>query len=162
LATRSTSDGPMLAPPLYGRWYAGATAADARHADHWFETLNLDPKYRPFAGAGVRVIEQQQERWLAEAWEQLGEAQRASRLLHHALLGRGAFGTVAKRLAALPPDSQLTVTAPLHWRTRLDEVRDDRSARRTVTLADSLSRVAPDPLSAAFRRITRPRGPLAR
>lgn len=155
LAHRGTTSAPLLAPPTYGGIVADATATTAG-APTWLINLNLDPRYRAFAGAGARVVERQQESLLAEAWRQLGDAQSANRVVHIAQLTRGALATVVKRrIAPLAFDERLGLTSPLHARVKLPASAEGPAK----TVAESLKTApVPRPLNAALRRATRARG----
>ena len=41
--------------------------------------LNLDPRFRVAAGIGTRVVQDQQEKYMDAAWEQIGEVLEAQR-----------------------------------------------------------------------------------
>lgn len=84
---------PVLAPPIYGGWQA------ARHTVNlgtesptpaltWLDELNLDPRHRAIAAVGTHVVQNQQERLMASAWEQLGEIERINRVRRQAQLSR--------------------------------------------------------------------------
>jgi len=155
LGLRGTASTPLLTPPTYGATIADTTATSA-NAPPWLTDLNLDPRYRAFAGAGARVVEQQQEALLAEAWRQIGDVQRANRIVHVAQLTRGALGSVVKRrLARMSFDDRLGITWPMHTRVKLQT----GVGTPPTTLAASLkSSPARRPSGAAVRRATRARG----
>ena len=99
-AGRRTSD-PVVAPPLYGGWPAGA---DVRAGGGWLRAVNVDPVRRAAAGLGARVVRAAQESLVAAAWEQAGELQAAT-----AALNRGRLAAeVGRSLTA----------APTAWRRR--------------------------------------------
>ena len=52
----SPSADPLLAPPIYGRWYAGR-ATVTPGAANWLDSLNLDPRWRSAAALGTEVIQ---------------------------------------------------------------------------------------------------------
>ena len=159
LDTQSTSDGPVLAPPIYGRWLAATPTLSAARTPPWLYDLNLDPRYRAFAGAGARVVEEQQEDFLATAWAQLGDVKQANHLLRIAQLTRGALGALAvRRLAQMGPDERLAVTSPLHAHVPIVETFGTTPQKRTVTLEDTLRRSPiADAVKPAVRRATWPR-----
>ena len=96
---------PIITPPLYGTWHALTkrvlTERDGTPIapnDNWVHRLNLDPRFRVAAGIGTRVIQDQQEKFMDAAWEQIGkvlEAQRRIRL--------GQFGLLVEPDLVRPP-----------------------------------------------------------
>jgi hypothetical protein len=145
---------PLVAPPIYGRWHAAHRLLD-ESSPPWLGELNLDPRHRAAAGAGALVVQTHQEQLMASAWEQFGEIARANQLLRQAQLAR-AVGQVTfeKRLAGLTSGLLLQATAPAHSRVLVDGSTVRSRVRRSVLPEASLS--------GAFRRVTRPRGPIAR
>jgi hypothetical protein len=154
LDTPSTDAAPLLKPPIYGRWFAGVQSVDGSAPPSWLSDLNLDPRYRAFAGAGARVVEAEQEDLLASAWAQLGDVEQANHLLRIGQLSRGAIASIVnRRLAAMGLDEQLVMTAPLHARVRIDE--HNGTDVRTRTLEDVLTRSdIADAVKPAVRRAT--------
>jgi len=66
--------GPVVAPPVYGRWQSARDAVPADTATPaWLRDLNLDPSARATAGLGVVVVQAEQEELVAAAWNQLGD-----------------------------------------------------------------------------------------
>jgi hypothetical protein len=150
------SDGQIyiVGPPLYGQWHAKErTVPDADNPPHWFRELNLDPRDRVAAGLGAQVIRSEQEALMASAWEQLARHEEDNQRLKRAQLAE-AVGQVLsdKHIQPLPIGILMQVTAPV------------RSA--TAKMRALPGSVPPAPVtrlaSAAFRRMARPRGPLAR
>lgn len=159
LAAQDTSSGEpaVLAPPLYGQWYARQqTVPTAGGPPHWFGELNLDPRYRVAAGLGTLVIRYEQESLMASAWDQLARQEQDNQRLKRAQLAETVGeALVDKHLKVLQPEPLLQVTGPVH-----------ASLERGFAARDSahLSRlpVGHPALSAAFRRLTRARGPVAK
>lgn len=150
-------EGPnAVGPPIYGRWHAATKTVPADSAKpHWVRELNLDPRNRAVAGFGTQVVQDQQEQLMAAAWEQIGEVERANQLLRQAQLARAATLAIHKQhLTPLPPGALLQMTAAVHARVLTSQITVAEEIRR--------SPIPPAALSAAFRRIARPRGPMAR
>ena len=156
---------PIITPPLYGTWHAlTKRVLDERDgtpitpANKWIHRLNLDPRFRAAAGIGTRVIQDQQEKFMDAAWEQIGkvlEAQRRVRL--------GQFGWLVTEMwydrhiaptVGVSRQQTLLLMAPLNKRIV--------SNGATVHFAMSESFVEPAMTSAALRRMVRPRGRLIR
>jgi hypothetical protein len=159
-ATENPSSGEpsVVAPPLYGQWYARhQTAPAADGAPHWFGELNLDPRHRIAAGLGTLVIRFEQEQLMASAWDQLAKRQQDNQRLQRAQLAESVGeALVDKHLKALPPEDFLRLTGPL--RSALARGVAARSAAGPTPLPPARSPA----LSSAFRRLTRSGGPVAK
>jgi len=68
---------PILAPPLYGQWYAAQTQltdpTSSGGNSPWFWQLNTDPRNRVAAALGTKVIQREQQALLAAGWDQVEE-----------------------------------------------------------------------------------------
>jgi hypothetical protein len=148
---------PAVTPPLYGRWLAARPTVPERPEDppRWLRTLNLDPRHRAIAALGTRVVQAEQERLMEEAWAQVGAVEEANRRLRWGQLAREVRTSLLRRhVAPVTASTLVQLTAASHARLALG----------TSTLAARVhaSRV-PDAVSSPdFRRVARPRGPLAR
>jgi hypothetical protein len=145
-----------LGAPLYGHWpaqrhtIAGDTAAPA-----WLGDLNLDPRDRAAAAAGVRAVQQNQEALVNSAWEQLGEAESGNRRLRELQVARATATSVHRRhLAALAPADLVQMLGPAASRVRMAGATMQGEAHRSV-LPDAA-------LGATFRKLMRPTARLAR
>jgi hypothetical protein len=146
---------PLVGPPIYGARHANRSEVPADTAPpHWLRELNLDPRYRAVAATGTAVVQANQEQLMAAAWEQVGEIERANQLLRQAQLLRAANDSVLRnRLQRLPESAQLQVTRAVHARL----MGGTTTLQQTMAVRQVSAAVSP-----AFRRIARPRGPLAR
>jgi hypothetical protein len=77
---------PIITPPLYGTWHSFTKrlleerdGTSITPTDNWIHRLNLDPRFRVAAGIGTRVIQDQQEKYMDAAWEQIGKVLEAQR-----------------------------------------------------------------------------------
>lgn len=170
-----TDTATTLGPPLYGGSYAHATRVPGDvEPPHWLRELNLDPRHRAAAALGSRVIRERQESLMAAAWEQAAEVQRANEALRQAQLAaevsrstyerRIATGTAtaAARLAVaatapVPAGRLLQLSGAV-----LDAVTLSPRSKRLVGAELHRNPTAAATLSAPFRRLARPGGPLAR
>jgi hypothetical protein len=159
LIDRANTAAAALGPPLWGRWQAAQpTLPSATPA--WLRELNRDPRHRAAAGLGARVIHEQREQLMTQAWKQVGEVERANQRLRQAQLARAQSKSL--HLNALPAMSDgtfLQLTRPLHDRVVVAK------AGRGLSTAGSEVRESSLPerlLDGAFRRVARPRGPLGR
>ncbi|HEX3130341.1 MAG TPA: hypothetical protein VH394_23595 [Thermoanaerobaculia bacterium] len=155
---------PVITLPLYGTWHAltrrllrernGGTAISPN--DNWIHELNLDPRFRVAAGFGTRVVQDQQEKLMDAAWEQVGRVLEARRRIR--------FGQFAKEVSTIWYDRHLVplvgtnrqqgllLLAPLNKRVI--------ASGFTVHHHFGESFVQPAMLSAPLRRMLRPRGRL--
>lgn len=137
------SEPAVLAPPLYGRNHAGLhTAPAADGQPRWLAELNLDPRHRVAAGMGAQVIRYEQEHLMAAAWDQLARHEADSQRLKRVQLVE-AVGTGLR-------DKHVAPTAAV---AGLPGAGFDQPSRATS---------AEPAASAAYRRLTRTRGPLAK
>lgn len=147
---------PVVTLPLYGRWPALAarllTAADGTPLSDpqgWLHRANLDPRFRTAAGLGAQVVQANDQKYLAAAWAQVGDVLSANAVLRRAQLAlAAATGLFARHVAAIAPERQFALTAPLHARVV--------AGTTTVAAQVKASTVPPALLSGAFRRATRP------
>ncbi len=154
-AQASGDSDPVVAPPLVGGWHALLDRVDPGSRPAWPHELNLDPRMRAAAGLGARVVGQNQERYMKLAWEQVGEILAANRkALHLRFAQEAANRLYVKSVAPLPAASALSLTSPVHARVR--------GSPQTIRGLLRESRLPAAAFSPAFRKLTRPRGPIAR
>ncbi len=90
---------PVVTSPLYGRWHAltdrvlegpgGAPLPDNQNR------LNLDPRFRVAAGFGTDVVQENDERYMNAAWQQIGDVLTANALIRFAADRAGRVAVVA-------------------------------------------------------------------
>lgn len=164
---------PVVEPPLYGQRYSQLESLPpASNPPFWFGEVNLDPRYRIAAGMGALVVRYQQEELMAAAWDQLAAQQADNERRKRAQLAEAVGQTLAdKHLAPLSAQDLVQITAPLRAAVSA------RTAAQPAPAAALRANAAPaaaapyssldsspggPAASAAFRRITRARGPIAR
>lgn len=151
--------GLPIAPPIYGHWHAAQrTIPDGTRDVTWLRDLNLNPSHRAVASIGTYIVQEQQEQLMGSAWDQLGEIEKANQILRQAQLAVAA-GTVIYQqdLAALDEGTFFAVTGATHSR-----VLSGPPGSKTVSASTRDSRLPQAVAQGAFRRLIRPRGPLAR
>jgi hypothetical protein len=147
---------PLVGPEIYGRNHAGVTTVDPSRDADWLGELNLQPANRIVAGLGTRVVQRDQEQLMQAAWAQVGDVDEANRELRIAQLARFVTSALHRRtLTSLDFGPLLQMTRPLHARVLGD-------ASSTVHALVERSSLASGAATGAFRRATRPTGPLAR
>jgi hypothetical protein len=157
--TPVTAADPIVAPPTYGAAQSGATLPEAGHQPVWLEHLNLDPRARSAAGAGVQVVQTAREALAASAWDQAGEIRKANALLKRAQLARAISGALnARHLAPVTDGAYLQMTGPVHARVTLLM----NGSLKTLHRAVAESALPDAAVSGALRRFTRPRGIVGR
>ena len=158
-AKRKATDPTVpLAPTLYGRWYARSETVPRDRGKfslpHWLRELNLDPRNRVAAALGTGVVQERQEELMERAWRQVGEIERANQALRQAQMARSAGRSMYADLLRLSPAALVQLTEPTHSRLRSGTVT--ARARVAETCLPGAA------LSPGFRRLLRPRGPVAR
>ena len=142
---------PIVSPPLYGRWYAMAERLDVKNGIGWVDELNRDPRLRTPAGAGTQVIQKEQEKFMQQAWAQLGElAQTNQKIRQLQLAWMSSFVGFRKHVLPQPTDQFLTFTHAVQAR-----VLGSPTTIAAQLAGSRLPRAAVDP---GFRKIARPRG----
>ncbi|WP_045224268.1 hypothetical protein [Methyloterricola oryzae] len=143
---------PVLGPPIYGQWHARAHAIGPG-LPAWMTELNLDPRARVAAGFGAEVVRRNQEDFMQQAWEQVGEILKAQDRLNWGRLSFEAnLRGYERHFSTLPGDRLLSLAAPLLGRTRAGD-----GTLMTRLRASSLTNAAADP---ALRRLTSPQRPV--
>ncbi len=151
---------PLLAPTLYGRWYAAKPTVGPA-ASSWLDQLNLEPRYRAIAAFGTQVIQQQQEALMASAWEQAAELHEANQRVRRLQLALVVGKTMhAKHFSVLAPEAMMRVAAPAFGRLRTTTPSDPVAKSVVARIASTALPV--HATSSAMSRIGRVRGPLTR
>jgi hypothetical protein len=156
---------PVITPPLYGMWHAmtkrllkARDGSDVSNRDNWVHELNLDPRFRVAAGLGTWVVQDQQEKYMNAAWEQIGRVLEANRRIRQGHLALAASTMWYERhlrpLSQASRQKALLVLAPLNKRVLFDGT--------TVHQQLTESPLQPAMTSPALRRVVRPRARLMR
>lgn len=99
-APAAVADG-LIGPPLYGQAYPRLNAVRPANAGEtapvWFETLNLDIRFRVAAGLGAQVVRIEQDALMAAAWDQLADQDRRNRQLRRMQLAEAAGAVLQSR-----------------------------------------------------------------
>ena len=145
---------PVISPPIYGEHHALKHTVDATRTG-WVDALNRDPRARVPAGFGVSVVRENQESYVARAWSQVQKVLEANRLIRLAAYAMRASEAVYANLGAkLADESAVSFFAPL--------LRKVRGSPTTLLHAMTASTLPPAAVSAAMRRLVRPRGAVGR
>jgi hypothetical protein len=149
---------PVVTLPFYGQNHARQHKTDNVLLDTsrsgWYHDLNRDPRTRVPAAYGTDVIQQNQDRLMQRAWQQVQKVYEANRVIRgFQFILQVSSRYTAHIVSKLPAEQLIAFTAPVHARV----MGSPTTIRRQ--LADS--RLAPPVFSAAFRRIARPAGKLS-
>jgi hypothetical protein len=145
-------DLPILGPRIYAQLHRGSPVITGTD---WFAEVNLAPTRRVMAGLGTRVVQQDQEQLMQAAWAQVGEVEKANRAIRLAQLAELLATRVHKRLDSLQQGRVLQLAAPLAQRI---SVQGGRSLAADI----AASATPATAVAGAFRRATRPSGPMLR
>ena len=151
------ADLPRVGPRIYARWQRGSAKVGGVSDDDWFQQLNTSPMHRIVAGLGTRVVQKDQEPLMQAAWLQVGEVDAANALLTRLQFGRYIAEALHRvHLSKLNLGELAQVMRPVQDKVRLGGA--------ALTIHGNVRRSATPPaaMTGAFRRATRPRGPLAR
>lgn len=144
-----------VAPPLYGHWHAARDTLNPAEPPPWFQELNSDPRLRTTAGLGTLVVQDQQEKLMASAWQQVDRIREINEKLRLAQLAReSAIRIHLRHLAVDDMESVLEVGGPVLGRVFGSPV--------TVQKLIEESPIAKGVMEAQFRRVSRPLGPIGR
>ena len=147
-----------VVPPLYGQWPAASDRCEADVEPErplWFQELVVDPRLRTGAGLGTKVIQANQESLMASAWDQVPRLRQLNEELRQAQLAREIATRLADRHIFTQPVNQvLMLAAPLLARVK--------ASPTTIRAVLNQSPIPRGVLEGAFRRLSRPLGPLGR
>lgn len=150
--TDGVPDLPIIGPRIYAKLHRGSAVIEG---SDWFAELNLAPVKRIVGGLGTRVVQRDQERLMQSAWAQLGEVEAANRAIRLAQLAELLATRLHGRLSELQAGHLLQVAAPLATRIAV--------AAGSTLFADVVLSATPVAATrSAFRRVTRPAGPMIR
>src|SRR5690606_18237100 len=117
----------------------------------WFHEMNLDPRYRAFAGIGAEVVKKHQEDFMELCWYQVDAVEEANRKLRALQLAEQAsYSLYDRTFQAQSDDALVNLTNTIHARVMDVDL--------TVYGSVSESVIPTAANSAAFRRMTRPTG----
>jgi hypothetical protein len=138
---------PVAAPPLVGRWLGARDHLNPAGND-WFDALNADPRYRVAAGAAGQIVQEQEDKMLAGAWQQIDGLPEINEKLRFAQFARTIARRVRdRRLKGASLEAFLYLTAPLFRRVRLGS--------QTIAQLVANSPIGRGPFEATFRRLLR-------
>lgn len=148
-------DDPVVAPPSYGLAPSGESGVPESGEPVWLSDVNLGPVERATAGLGAEIVRRNQERLLAEAWEQARPLRRINRLLARSRLAAEIGVRWKGKLEALADGALVQVAGPSL--SRLTDVTHGTMTSRVASLA-----IPAGTVTAAFRRAVRRGGTISK
>ena len=150
---------PLITPPLYGTWHAltkrllkERNGAPVAPNNNWVHELNLDPRFRVAAAFGTRVVQDQQETLMDQAWEQIGKVLEANKRIRRGQFSHAVSSVWFDRhltpLNTTDPQKSLQLMAPVNKRVM--------SGNQTLYFKLGSTFAPPAITSAQMRRMTRP------
>lgn len=153
---------PIVLPPIYGGWHAGAVRVLDATNPAWVDELNTNLADRAAAGLGAAIVADKQEELMERAWQQVEGLEAINRRRREAEMSANVLLTiVAKHVQPTHESRRVALTSPVHkvvlglsGKTVAEEIRG--------------SVLPPAALSGAFKRAARKLGrdatgvPLAR
>lgn len=155
------NDDPVVTPPLYGRWHFLEKKADLGNDEatdgtaNWFHELNLDPRHRTIAAVGTVVIQEGQETFMDQAWDQMGDVIDANKKMYWAQLSAETSNALFKKhIKSQPNEKALALTGKMKRRlkniaTGKTYYQEEKESQLPLAVEDK-----------SFRRIMRPAGPM--
>ncbi|GAB3009722.1 hypothetical protein GCM10027051_08590 [Niabella terrae] len=141
---------PVVSPPIYGENHALTHELDSSQQG-WMHLLNKDPRLRVPGGFGTKVVQKNQEDYVARAWTQVKRVLDANRLIRYTSFSLQVAQAITNNfIKKLTPASSLQFFAPL-----LKKVKGSPTTLQYQMEESTLPVAA---VSVAFRRILRPRG----
>ena len=145
---------PLVTPPIYGGTHAQKTRVDLA-TPGWMTTLNRDPRLRVPSGLGTRVVQTNQEDYVARAWAQVTQILAMNRRVKYGRFAMETAKTVqASFFAKITPAALLSVAKPVTIKVK--------ASPTTIHQVIGESLVTSAPLDSAMRRVVRGRGVVAR
>ena len=150
---------PYVTVPFYGMYHAmrkdpanpqkQVLPTFSVDSDVWYDDLNRDPRTRVPAGFGVRMVQENQDKFMDLAWKQLKDVLEANRKMHAtqfaAKISERVFN---KHIKTLPEEKLLSISRPLSARVL-------GAGGTTVKHSVQESQVPEAVFSHPFRRATR-------
>jgi hypothetical protein len=155
---------PLITAPLYAQWHALTqrllkardNSTDLNPNANWVHELNLDPQWRVPAGFGTKIVQENQERYMKAAWDQIGEVLESNKRIRAAQLAREAswvwYDAHIRPIADRYTGKWLSLSAPLHRRVVSQGI--------TISHQIDRSRLPRAVLSPPMRKLMQPRGRL--
>lgn len=149
---------PVVTIPHYGDKHIlekTITITNDKNKDFWLTELNRDPRTRATAGLGTKVIQENQERLMDEAWKQVKNIKELNRMIVFVQVAMHTANRLFERnMVGMMPERAIVMTQFVHAKIR--------NSPTTIRKAINDSLLPNAAVSSTFRRLTRPNGVLMR
>ena len=150
---------PVVTVPFYGQNHARQHKTDKVLLDvtktGWYHDLNRDPRTRVPAGFGTSVVQKEQDKFMQKAWQQVERVYEGNRKIRtFQFIMQVSTLYHEKFFVKLPPEKLLAATTMVHAKIL--------GSPTTIRQQLFESRLKTPVFSAAFRRMARPAGKLAK
>lgn len=128
---------PLVTIPVYGRYQnkkqkLQPPQSDGTWRNDWASELNLDRGYRLGAAMGVRAVQENEEEFAKECWEQAGALREANELLRTCAAARYLSGSlVSRHILPLSDYRFLSVTERYHSHVMYDSNPEGKISLRS-------------------------------
>jgi hypothetical protein len=141
---------PVVGPPIYGENHALQHVVDVTSGG-WLNELNRDPRNRVPSGFGVKVVQTNQEDYVARAWAQVKRILDLNRKVQLSVFAMSAAEAVRRNFVArITPAETMALFSPV-----LKKVKGSPTTLHQQLAESTIPTAAVD---AALRRMIRPRG----
>lgn len=150
LKDTNTASDPVVSPPVYGENHALTHEVNIE-SNSWLHQLNKDPKNRVPSGFGTNVVQKNQEDYMAKAWAQVQKVLEANKKILFTSFSLVFSQTIRSNfIQKLQPEKTILFFSPL--------LKKVKGSPTTLQYQLEESNIPAAAVSAAFRRILRPRG----
>jgi hypothetical protein len=113
---------PLVSIPVYGRYFQKTKEIKPpdkkgkwKTSRSWIHETNLDRRYRVTASIGTTIVQENQEEYMKECWEQVGEIKEANEYLRLSAAGKFISDSLKERHIDPLSDERFTlITQPFH------------------------------------------------
>jgi hypothetical protein len=140
---------PVVTAPRYGEYAVGHDVPV--ETGTWYPELNLSARRRAAAGIGARIVRKNQERYMAQAWDQVGPIREVNRVINTSRLQAEIGRSWKTRIDKLDAFEKLAVLRPQASFARDTSGTPIRRKIRGSTLPTGI-------VSPVFARAIRPAG----
>jgi hypothetical protein len=147
---------PVVTPPLYGRWHALVNRLSIKPTDkNWVNELNSDARQRATAGLGALIIQKNQEEYMRQAWQSIGDVITVNNRISMAQMAMIASESMFKK--SIQPMDALNVIPMISpvFKKVMGSPTTIHYLHKTSILPQAVT-------EGAFRKLLRPRGLMAK
>lgn len=152
MSFKEDSEDPLVSIPVYGRYFLKKSKVIKLPEENkwegdfrWIDELNLDLRNRVIASLGTGVVQKNQDEYMKESWQQVGEIRKANEKLRLVKSCLVINNKIEKNyIRTLSDDSFIRITKPFHSQI-IVELKEDTSVKEGVKRVEvSLSKAISD------------------